>query len=124
MRPVRRLLVVAGTIVALTAVAPSALAAASPCGGELHATKDWTTEPYTGAVGDYCTGAACPRSCSLGRSGPTLGSCGPHSSRADHPRATMCDVLHGVVRGCRPATRDALPGCIGASRPRSFAGPW
>jgi hypothetical protein len=54
MRSVRRLLVVAGTIVALTAtgLVPS-VSAASPRSGDLHVTKECSA--YTGAAGSYCT---------------------------------------------------------------------
>jgi hypothetical protein len=54
MRSVRRLLVVAGTIVALTAVGlvPS-VSAASPRSGDLHVTKECSA--YFGAAGQFCT---------------------------------------------------------------------
>lgn len=54
MRSVRRLAAVAATILALTVLVPS-VAAVAPHSGDLYLTKDCSTEPYTGAAGDYCT---------------------------------------------------------------------
>lgn len=56
MRSIRRLIVVAGTIVALTLLVPS-VSASSPL-GEVHLTK--TCPTFSGQVGDVCTVQTAP----------------------------------------------------------------
>ncbi len=56
MRSIRRLIVVAGTIVALTLLVPS-VSASSPL-GEVHLTK--TCPTFSGQVGDICTVQTAP----------------------------------------------------------------